>query len=553
MGILSQLKSELSLKHLKQDLPASLAVFLVALPLCLGIAHASGAPPVAGLITGIVAGIVVGLLSQSALSVSGPAAGLTAIVAAAAMELKSFEALLVAVFLAGLMQIAFGYFKMGAIAAYIPNAVIKGMLAAIGIILILKQVPHLMGYDAEDEGLTGFQAHGAEEAAGAASHGIGNTFTLLWDSVQNFTPHILAIGLISIAVILIWDRTLGKKIKVMPSSLIAVVVGTLLAVAYGFYSETLTLAGSHLVQVPQFSSLSSFLEQNTTPNWATLFNPRVYMIALTIALVASIETLLSIEAIDKMDLNKRLATPGNRELMAQGVGNTISGLVGGIPMTSVIIRSSVNMVAGAMTKLSAIFHGMWLLIAVAFAAPLLNLIPLSALAAVLIVIGYKLASPKLIKSMYKNGWDQFIPYIVTILAIVLTDLLIGVLVGIAVAAAFIIYSHYKSDVIEIQKIGDVKKLIFAENLTFLNKGRILDTLDSFGEGDKVILDTTHTKYIDHDVMDVIEEFKNSCESRQIMWTVENKPEGKEPINLQHAERFDTIVNIDKISKKTVPL
>lgn len=549
MNFIQELKSEFTFKHLKQDLPASLAVFLVAVPLCLGIAHASDTPLMSGLITGIIGGIVVGILSKSPLSVSGPAAGLTAIVAAAASELKSFDALLVAIFLAGLIQIGLGLLKAGSLASYIPNAVIKGMLSAIGVILILKQIPHLLGYDAEAEGSESFivqeaGAHAATAADSGGHPGIGNTFSLLWDAIQNFTPHILLIGLVSLGVIVFWDKTFGKRIKVIPSSLVAVVVGTCLAVAYGFIQQELAITASHLVQIPKIGSLGEFIQQTSFPAWQALSNPKVYSIALTLALVASIETLLSIEAIDKMDPNTRLRTPTNRELIAQGVGNSLAGLVGGLPMTSVIVRSSVNLVAGAMSKLSAIFHGAWLLIAVMFAAPLINLIPLAALAAVLIMTGLKLASPQNFKQMFRDGWDQFVPYVVTIVAIVLTDLLIGVLIGLGVSGIFILYNHYRSEVIGIQNDGDVYTLMFAENLTFLNKGKIQDVLDGLPEQITVNLDISRCKYIDHDVMELLFSYQATCETRQVNIIKNHLPDEPETTSKKHAQRLELLANGD---------
>lgn len=547
-AMFNNFKDEFTFKYIGRDLPASIAVFLVAVPLCLGIAHASQTPLLSGLIAGIVGGIVVGILSKSPLSVSGPAAGLTAIVSAAAIELGDFSNLLVAVFLAGLFQIALGIMRAGVLGSYIPNAVIRGMLSAIGIILILKQLPHLMGYDAEDEGNESFIVHGTElhEVAEKAAEsegghaGVTTTFTLLWDAFQNIVPHIFAIGIFSIVLIVVWEKTLGKKIKVVPGSLLAVVCGTLLSVAYTAFQPDLALSASHLVQLPSITSFADFTEKSAFPNWSALSNPRIYVIGLTIALVAAIESLLSVEAVDKLDPHKR-HTPTNRELIAQGAGNTISGLIGGIPMTSVIVRSSTNVVSGGHTKMSAIMHGVWLLIAVVFAASIINLIPLAALAAVLIMVGLKLAGPAQFKSMYRAGQDQFIPYVVTIVAIVLTDLLIGVLIGLAVASVFILYSHYKSDVIEMKEKDGTLYLHFSENVTFLNKARILDILDAIEPNSSVVLDTSECKYIDHDVLEVVQEFKDTCHERGIRVLGAGGSKGKLPLNQRHAERLDQLV------------
>jgi carbonic anhydrase len=512
-----QFAKEFTLRYLKYDLPASLAVFLVAVPLCLGIAHASGTPLLSGLITGIVGGIIVGALSKSPLSVSGPAAGLTAIVAAAAMQLKSFEALLVAVVLAGLMQIGMGLLKAGAIGKYIPASVIKGMLAAIGIILILKQLPHLMGYDAEVQGSEKFQVNPTDfENVPHVDHGHGNntTFTVLIDAFTNYQTEILLIGLASLLIIVFWDKTFGKRFKLIPSSLIAVIGGTLMAVAYSFVNPSLKLGVTHLVQVPAINSWSDFVAQSAFPMWSALSNPQVYISALTIALVASIETLLSIEAIDKLDPQKR-RTPVNRELVAQGVGNSVSGLIGGIPMTSVIVRSSVNLVAGGRTKLSAILHGSFILIAILLASPIINLIPLATLSAVLIMTGFKLASPKVFKSIYKQGLDQFIPFLITIVAIVLTDLLIGVLVGVAVSAVFILRNHYKTPVVRVTEQGAIKQVELGENLTFLNKTQVIHVLEGLPARSHVVIDGSRSLYIDHDIREVLEDFIVNATEREI--------------------------------------
>ncbi|PKL74924.1 MAG: hypothetical protein CVV27_18025 [Candidatus Melainabacteria bacterium HGW-Melainabacteria-1] len=543
---------EFSLRYLRQDLPASLAVFLVAVPLCLGIAHASGTPLLSGLITGIIGGLVVGALSKSPLSVSGPAAGLTAIVAAAAMELGSFPALLTATFLAGLIQIGLGLLKAGSIGAYIPSAVIRGMLSAIGIILILKQLPHLMGYDAEAEGNLSFVVEANKMTQQAAEHdeghGIGTTFSLLWDAVQNLQPQVFALGLVAIAVMLLWDKTLAKRLKMIPSSLIAVLLGTGIAMAYGLLGPDWVLSANHLVQLPPIRSLGDFMQQTSFPDFGALLSPQVYTVALTIALVASIETLLSIEAVDKLDSHKR-HTPTNRELLAQGAGNSLCGLLGGLPMTSVIVRSSVNQVSGAETKLSTMLHGVWLILAVGLGASLINQIPLAALAAVLIMTGVKLASPKQMIALWRNGRDQFLPYLVTVVAIVLTDLLIGVLIGLAVSATFILYSHYRTKVVERIDEGNTCRLVFGENLTFLNKARIMDLLDAIPDGTQVCLDTSRCKYIDHDVLEAIQEFRIQALDRDILILAENRPQTGLLAGPDHARRLDQLLEDQLVDVK----
>ncbi|MGV3523114.1 MAG: SulP family inorganic anion transporter [Candidatus Sericytochromatia bacterium] len=538
--MLQSVFSEISFHHLKRDLPASLAVFLVAVPLCLGIAHASNAPLLAGLISGMMGGVVVGFLSKSPLSVSGPAAGLTAIVSSAAISLGSFEALLVATVLAGLFQIALGLVRAGSISSYIPSAVIRGMLSAIGVILILKQLPHLMGYDAEAEGVERFVVHGSEleGLTHVPGHeGVATTFSVLCDAILNLEPRIFAIGMVSIATMVLWDKTVGEKIKTLPSSLMAVVVGTVMALIYKALGAELTVGVNHLVQIPQINSVRSFMAQTSFPVWDALANPKVYGVALTIAFVASIETLLSIEAIDKLDPRKR-RTPTNRELIAQGAGNSLAGLLGGLPMTSVIARSSVNLVAGGTTKLSAILHGVWLVLAVVAAAPLINHIPLATLAAVLMMTGFKLASPSQIRALYKNGRDQWIPYLVTLVMVVVTDLLLGVLIGLAVSAVFILYNHYRSEVVRVaQHSAHNWELVFGENLTFLNKARIEDLLESLPRGAHITLDTCRCTYIDHDVMEIIQTFVSHAAEREIEVVHRTLDAGFNPVSATHAERL----------------
>ncbi len=387
---------ELTFKYLKYDLPAGLVVFLVAVPLCLGIALASGAPLFSGIIAGIVGGIVVAFASGSALSVSGPAAGLTVIVLNAISTLRNYELFLLAVVLAGFIQIILGYVKAGIIGYYFPSNVIKGMLAAIGIILILKQIPHAIGYDVDNEGDFDFiQADGE------------NTFSEIVNSLNHIHPGALIIAGISLLILILWERPFLKKIsffKIVPGALIAVLSGIVINEIFKTSSPELFLDGDKLVRLPVASSVPDFISQFTLPDFSGLSNHKVYIVAFTIAIIASLESLLSVEAVDKLDPYKR-NTPANRELKAQGLGNMISGLIGGLPITAVIVRSSANINAGAKTKLSAIIHGMLLLFSVIALAPFLNKIPLSCLAALLLTVGYKLAKISLFKSMYKMGWD----------------------------------------------------------------------------------------------------------------------------------------------------
>ena len=419
---------------IKSDLPASIVVFFVALPLCLGIALASGAPLFSGLIAGIVGGIVVGALSGSQIGVSGPAAGLAAIVLTAIGTLGGYENFLVAVVIGGAIQLLFGILKAGIIGYYFPSSVIKGMLTGIGVIIILKQIPHFFGYDADPEGdFAFFQVDGE------------NTFSEIFLALNSISLGATIIAFVSLGILLLWSQVLSKKGKIFQ-----LVQGPLVAVAVGviFYlvtkgNETLAIAGEHLVQVPVPDSFDSFIGQFSFPNFSIIGTSEVWIVGFTIALVASLETLLCVEATDKLDPEKRV-TPTNRELLAQGTGNMLSGLIGGLPITQVIVRSSANIQSGGRTKLSAIIHGFFLLISVILIPTVLNMIPLSVLAAVLLIVGYKLAKPSTFKAMYKAGWKQFVPYIVTIVGIVFTDLLIGIGLGLAVGIVIVLLKSYQN-------------------------------------------------------------------------------------------------------------
>ena len=498
--------------NLYRDLIAGLVVFLVALPLCLGVAVASNAPPLAGLIAGIIGGILVGVLSGSHTSVSGPAAGLTAVVAAQIAGLGSFQAFLLAVFLAGLIQIGMGLARAGNLSSFIPSSVIKGLLAAIGVILILKQLPHLFGHDNDPEGEMSFFQPDEK-----------NTFTELWElaadlfrlvttlQVNEFQLGAALIGLICLLILLVWDRVNWLKTSLVPAPLVVVVVGTALSELFRWYGGQWEVGGSHLVNVPVADSAAGFVQLLQYPDFSQWGNRQVYVAAVTIAVVASLETLLNLEAVDKLDPKQR-NSPSNRELIAQGVGNAASGLIGGLPVTSVIVRSSVNINAGARTKLSAIFHGILLAVCVVFLAGLLNRIPLSCLAAILLVTGFKLASPKLLKQMWAGGWDQFLPFIVTVLAIVFTDLLVGVLIGMGVAVAFIARSYIRRPVrriVEKHAGGDVTRIELANQVSFLNRVAIDRVLADLPTGAQVLFDARNTDYIDPDVYEMIRDFRDT--------------------------------------------
>ncbi|HEX8462291.1 MAG TPA: SulP family inorganic anion transporter, partial [Segetibacter sp.] len=425
------------LKHAGADISASVVVFLVALPLCLGIALGSGAPLFSGIIAGMVGGIVIGLLSGSQLSVSGPAAGLTAIVFAAITKLQVYEAFLLAVVIAGLIQLVLGFLKAGIIGDYIPNSVIKGMLAAIGLILILKQLPHFFGYDKDYAGDETF-SQGDNE----------NTFSGIFHSLNAITPAATIIAIISMAILILWETKAFKSKRILtliPGPLVVVLASVFLNIAFSAYSPGFELENKHLVSLPMADTPAMFISFFTFPEFSYITSVQVWISGFTIAIVASLETLLGIEAVDKLDPLKRV-TPTNRELKAQGVGNLVSGLLGGLPLTSVIVRSSANVMSGAKTKASTITHGLLLLLSVFFIPKVLNLIPLSALAAILIFTGYKLSKVGLFKEFYTKGLDQFIPFVVTIIAILLSDLLIGIMVGILVGLFFMVRSNFKSSV-----------------------------------------------------------------------------------------------------------
>ena len=510
--------------HIKSDLPASVVVFFVAIPLCLGIALASGAPLISGLIAGIVGGIVVGSISGSQVGVSGPAAGLAAIVLVAITNLGSFEIFLVSVVLAGVIQLVLGFLRAGIIGYYFPSSVIKGMLTGIGIIIILKQIPHFFGYDADPQGDFAFQQIDGE-----------NTFSALFSTVNNVSLGATMIALIAMAILLLWETVLTKRARIfqlIQGPLIAVVVGILYYLATRG-SDTLAISADHLVNVPVADSFSSFVGLLTFPDFSAITNPQVWIIALTIAIVASLETLLCVEATDKMDPKKRV-TPTNRELLAQGTGNMLSGLIGGLPVTQVIVRSSANIQSGVSTKASAILHGIFLLVFVLLVPGLLNMIPLSVLAAILFVVGYKLAKPQLFKQMYSLGWSQFVPFIVTVLGIVFTDLLLGIGMGLAVSVVVILFNNYQNSHFLHREEGtgtsNVVKMTLAEEVTFFNKAAILNELDSLPEGSYLVLDVSNTRFLDHDVIEILDDFAEKAKMRNINirlvaenQTVENPP------------------------------
>lgn len=483
-----------------EDLSAGLVVFLVALPLCLGIALASGAPLFSGILAGIVGGIIVGFVSGSHTSVSGPAAGLAAVVASQIAILGSFEAFLTAVVLAGVLQILLSIARMGYIAAFFPSSVIKGLLAAIGIILILKQIPHILGHDMDPMGEESFFQPDNQ-----------NTITELIDSFFDIHVGALFIGLLSILFLIVWERVAFLRRSPIPSGLLVVIIGVAISHFLPGMGGQWILEQGHFVQVPVAKTTQEFIGFLTFPKLDTLWNTEVYFAALTMGIVASLETLLNIEAVDKLDPKQRTSPP-NRELFAQGVGNIVSGLVGGLPVTSVIVRSSVNINAGVKTKVSTLWHGILLFGCVLFIPAWLNSIPLAALAAILFVTGVKLASPQLIYQMWQEGKYQFLPFISTVIAIVFTDLLTGIIIGLCVSLGFILNSNLRTPmrkIMEKHATGDqVLHIELPNQVGFFSKAKLERTLRSIPRGGHVLLDATSTDYIDPDILDLIVDFQN---------------------------------------------
>lgn len=493
--------------NIKADLSASLVVFLVAVPLCLGIALASGAPLFAGVISGIIGGIVVGLLSGSAVGVSGPAAGLAVIVLAAIQDLESFPIFLAAVVVSGIIQIVLGLIKAGIIGYYFPSSVIKGMLSAIGIIIFLKQIPHAFGYDADPEGDLDFIQPDGE-----------NTFSELFKMTDFISEGAVVIFFTSLAILILWEQPFMKKSKVFE-----IVQGPLVVVVFGivinllFKGSSFYLDPSHMVSLPVASTAAEFFNQFTLFDPSAMLNKNVLIVGATIAIVGSLETLLSVEATDKLDLQKRI-TPTNRELIAQGVGNTISGMIGGLPITQVIVRSSANIQSGGKTKLSAILHGLLLLTSVILIPNILNLIPLSSLAAILIIVGFKLAKPSVFKKMYLAGKSEFIPFMVTIVGIIFTDLLIGIVLGLVVGVFHILYANFRKPyaLTKIEDKGNTKLYLeLSDNLTFLNKAAMIDTISHIPNDSNVMIDASRSHFIHPDIREILSDFKKSSEYRNI--------------------------------------
>jgi MFS superfamily sulfate permease-like transporter len=496
---------------LKQDLPASIVVFFVAVPLCLGIALASGAPLFSGLISGIIGGIIVGSISNSSLGVSGPAAGLAVIVLSSIKSLGGFDIFLMAVVLSGVFQIILGFLKGGIIGHYFPSSVIKGMLTGIGIIIFLKQIPHAFGYDGDYQGdLSFFQADGE------------NTFSELINMLDYLSPSALFVSVVSLIIILVWDLYLSSKhkfFKLLQGPLIAVTFGVSYQLITSAYFPEFAILKEHLVSVPVAESLSGFAGQFSLPKFSSILNSEVWIVAGTITVVASLETLLSVEATDKLDPNKGL-TNTNRELVAQGVGNMFSGLIGGLPVTQVIVRSSANIQSGGKSKLSAILHGVFMLVAVAIIPFVLNLIPLAVLASILFIVGFKLAKPSLFKETYQLGWGQFVPFIITVLGVVFTDLLTGIVLGVGVGFIILLRKSYLTSHLlyteTVDNEGNKKGVIkLAEEVTFINKSAIIKVLNNVPSGISLTIDMSQCRIIDYDLLELIDDYKISAKTKGI--------------------------------------
>ncbi|WNB76400.1 SulP family inorganic anion transporter [Methylomonas koyamae] len=503
----------LYLKHLHQDLPAGIVVFLVALPLCLGVALASGAPLFSGIIAGLIGGLLVSWASGSQLSVSGPAAGLTVIVFEAIETLGGFGGFLLSVVLAGGLQIVLGFLKAGVIGAFFPAAVIKGMLAAIGLILIIKQTPHATGFDASPEGDESYMQETAE-----------SSFFELSEALEGITPGVTLVSIVALLILVIWDSAFVKRVKafrLVPGPLLAVIWGVGFNVAALRYFPELAISEKHLVSLPELGSTANFLNQLRLPDFSYFDNPKIYSIAVTIAVIASLETLLSIEAVDKLDPHKRVA-PTNRELKAQGLGNVVSGLIGGLPITAVIVRSSANINAGGQTRVASFFHGVLLMVSVLFFAKYLNMIPLACLAAILLQTGYKLAKPGMFVEFYRKGWNQFLPFVITVGAILLTDLLVGIAIGMICGFFFVLRANFHA-AITLTQHGEHYLLRLHKDVSFLNKALLRKYLQEVPDDCELLIDGYKAQFVDLDILETIGDFMLAAPDRGIVVEIQGIP------------------------------
>lgn len=517
MKIFSPLRSltQYSISEFRSDLPAGLSVFLVALPLCLGIALASGAPLFSGLVAGMIGGLLVGLLSGSEVSVSGPAAGLAVIVADSIKGLEAFDVFLTAVVIAGIIQLILGMLKAGKFSGYFPDSVIRGLLVAIGLVIILKQIPHALGRDNDFEGEFEFQQLADGE----------NTLSEIYRAVVTASTGAVIISVASFFLLFFWEKAAKKGVgffKNFPGALAVVVLGIslneLFRVAFpDWYLGT--SAHQHMVQIPSIEPDKGLFSIFYFPDFGALSSPKVYVTAITIAIVASLETLLNLEAADKLDPQKRVSSP-DQEMVAQGIGNMVSGLIGGLPLTSVIVRTSANVYGGSKTRVSSIIHGVFLLVAVFLGAPLLNLIPLSCLAALLITVGYKLAKPEIFKKTYREGIYQFIPFIVTVLGIVFTDLLIGIGIGLVVGIIFVLFTNFQA-AFRVVRDGNKVLIKIQKDLYFLLKPQLKQALRELQPGDEVLVDGTYASFIDHDIYNILQDFKETAHTQNIKYELKN--------------------------------
>ncbi len=483
--------------QLRHDLPSGVVVFLVALPLCLGVALASGAPLASGLVAGVVGGIVVPLISRSSLSVSGPAAGLAAIVASGVTH-HGFELICGATMIAGLLQLALGLLRAGVVVSFIPSTVIRGMLTAIGLLLILKQIPHAIGYD-----------HEAFDSNEFMVEGEGNTFSLFFHALSSIEVGAVLISLMTVAIMLAQDKTAWRKIAWFPAALVVVVVATLVNAALGLWAPGIALGARHLVDVP-LDAVGAI----SIVDLSVLLEAETWWLGAVLGVVASLESLLSLDAVDRLDPFKRRSSP-NRELLAQGAANLLSGFLGGLPITSVIVRSSANVNAGGKTRASAFIHGALLLLAVVFLAPLLRMVPLAALATILVLTGYKLATPQIFIAMWRRGLRIFAPFAITIVAILLSDLLKGIIVGIVVGTGFTIREAMRKALVTRDHEG-VRTVRFTKDIYFFHKAAVLDALEQAPPGTtKLIVDKGAADFVAEDVREALTDFETLARNRGI--------------------------------------
>lgn len=489
-----------SKRYFKFDFVAAIVVFLVAIPLCLGIALASGAPLFSGILSGIIGGIVVGSLSGSHVSVSGPAAGMAAVVVTAVGQIGDFNSFLLALAFAGLLQVMIGSLKAGFVADYVPSNVVQGLLCAIGILLIIKQLPLAFTLSADFNELKGHLLETTE----------GITLSPLLAISHHINAGAMLITFISLSILIYFDKTKHKVLKEIPAPIIVVIMGVVLNELFLWSKSPLIQDFPQLVNIPKTTGLKEFFSQLEYPNWSAIANPKIYLYALIISVVASLETLLNLKAGEKLD-KKRRHSSSNQELIAQGMGNLTAGLIGGIPITSVIVRTSINIQAGAKTKVSAILHGVFILFAVMLLPGALNKIPLSSLASILIYTGYKLNKPVIYRNIYAQGTDRFIPFIVTVVSIIAFNLLAGILVGLTISLFYILKSNSQAriDIIkEIYPKGEISRLILPQQVTFLNKAALVAELDSIPKYARLIIDASYAHYIDKEIVELLKEFKN---------------------------------------------